>query len=232
MIHVFYANGHGIQPSGRHDPGAVSADGRWNEQSAGDHITAAAAAASRSAGLTVTHEAFTDDHNYVGTTRRANELGVDLVVEIHHDWNRAPEGAFVHWHPSSSDGRALADHVLEAIGAAGFPLRRDWHKPRGELYILRNTRMPAVLVEVGRIGQASIDEAAELEAMGRAIAAGVHAHLGVTPPSHDWPELSPTDGMLRLAGVLGVDVGTRLDPADVGRIVTTAERHLGHAGAR
>lgn len=177
MTRVYIAVGHGRKPDGTFDPGAVSADGRWNEQSAGDIIVAEAAGVLRAAGVTVKDESFQNDPNFYGTAKEANDWGADFVVSVHHDWSRAPEGAFCHWY--SPLGKALADDIYQAIGAAGFPLRPDWHKFRSDLYVLKHTNAPCALVECGKIGSAALDETDELKAMGWAIAAGIADHIGV-----------------------------------------------------
>lgn len=176
MTRVYLAVGHGDRDNGTHDPGAVG--GGWTEQTAGDHIVAEAARILRSHGLTVTDEANRDDPNFPGTVRAANRWDADYVVEVHHDWIGAPPGAFGHW--LSADGKALADDIQAAVGAAGFLLRTSWHKRRTDLYILKHTNAPCVLYEVGRIGHDVIDEPAELRDMGAAIATGILAHLDLS----------------------------------------------------
>lgn len=173
MTRVYLAVGHGQRDDGRHDPGAVG--GGWNEQDAGDHIVAETARLLEAAGVEVYSEANTDDPAFKGTARQANAWGADFVVSIHHDWIKAPLGAFGHWY--SAAGRDLADDIYRAIGDAGFPLRPSWHKRRTDLYVLKATRAPAALIEVGRIGQH--DTAEELRGMGRAVAAGIARHLNI-----------------------------------------------------
>lgn len=175
MARVYLAVGHGDKPDGTHDPGTVG--GKWTEQTAGDFIVDEAAKVLEAAGVTVYSEANTDDPNFPGTTRQANEWDADYVVSIHHDWIKAPTGAFGHW--VSSAGKALADDIYSAVGDAGFPLRSSWHKKRTDLYILKNTKAPCVLFEVGRIGQDDLDTEVELRDMGRAIAAGIARHLNI-----------------------------------------------------
>lgn len=175
MTKVYLAVGHGHRDNGTFDPGAVG--NGWDEQVAGDIVVAVAAKLLRDAGLDVRDEANRDDPNFPGTTRQANAWGADLLVSVHHDWIGAPEGAFGHW--VSSGGKEAADHIQQAVGSAGFPLRPSWHKRRTDLYVLNNTDMPAVLYECGRIGQNDLDTVGELERMGAAIAAGIAAWAGI-----------------------------------------------------
>lgn len=173
MTKIYLAVGHGERPGGGHDPGAVG--GGWDEQKAGDHIVAEAVRILRGAGLDVYSEANRDDPNYVGTAEQANDWQADYVVAVHHDWTGAPPGAFGHW--VSPAGKDLADDIYRAVGDMGFPLRPSWHKRRTDLYVLKATRAPTVLFEVGRIGD--LNTPAELRAMGRALASGIARHLNI-----------------------------------------------------
>lgn len=176
MAKVYAAVGHGIKDSGIFDPGA--SDGTWNEQSAGDYIVERLAKRLRGWGVEVRDEAFQDDPNYTGSARAANAWGADIAVEVHHDWSGAPPGSFGHWYSGATAAQKLADAIQSAVGAAGFPLRPDWHKARN-LAFTRLTNAPAVLYEVGRIGQQELDTADELRAIGDAIALGIANYLGL-----------------------------------------------------
>jgi N-acetylmuramoyl-L-alanine amidase len=179
MARVWLAVGHGIRPNGTYDPGAVSADGRWDEQRAGDVIVREVARRLVALGVKVWDESFSDtDPNYVGTARSANDWHADYVVSIHHDWSLAPLGAFGHWY--TNEGKALADDIQAAVGQAGFELRPSWHKMRTDLYLLKHTNAPSVIYECSRIGEPALDTEAELQRMGQAIAAGIAKHLGIT----------------------------------------------------
>lgn len=184
---VYLAVGHGLTPDGKTDsPGAVG--GGWSEQSAGDIIVKEAADLLRSWGADVKDESYSKDPNFKGTAKLANAWKADYCVAVHHDWSKAPEGAFGHWY--SVKGKKLADDIQAAVGAAGFKLRPSWHKRRTDLSLLKETTMPCVIYECGRIGQESLNEPAELKAMGRAIAAGIAKHVGLqtTPKPEPKPE--------------------------------------------
>jgi len=176
MKKVYLAVGHGHKDDGTFDPGAVG--GGWTEQNAGDIIVKEAAKVLAAAGFDVRDEAFKDDPNFPGTTRAANAWGPDLVVEVHHDWVGAPVGAFGHWYTKA--GKTAADAIQLAVGRSHFPLRPSWHKRRTDLYILKNTKAPCVLYEVGKIGQVQLNSPHELRMMGRAIATGIMNHFGVS----------------------------------------------------
>lgn len=172
---IYLAVGHGLKPNGTYDPGA--AGNGWTEQDAGDVIVAEAAKLLRSWGATVKDESYQDDPNYRGTVRLANKWKADYVVAVHHDWIKAPSGAFGFW--ISSAGKALADAIQEAVGQADFPLRSSWHKKRTDLYVINNTKAPCVLYECGRIGDSMLNEPHELRNMGKAIAEGIAGHVGL-----------------------------------------------------
>lgn len=181
MAKVYLAVGHGHRDGGKFDPGAVSADGRWHEQDAGDVIVAEAARLLRARGATVKDEAFQDDPNFPGTARDANRWGADIMVSVHHDWSGAPEGAFGHWYTDA--GKAIGDAVQRQVGRAGFPLRNTWHKRRTDLTVLKATNMPALLYEVGRIGQPDLRTEPDLKRMGAAVAGGIADHLNLGRPA-------------------------------------------------
>jgi peptidoglycan/xylan/chitin deacetylase (PgdA/CDA1 family) len=71
-------------------------------------------------------------------------------------------------------------NIEAAVKAAGFALR-DYPLGgyRNALYILKHTNAPATLIEAGRVGQYTPEE---LQAMGRAIAAGIANHVGLKAP--------------------------------------------------
>lgn len=176
MSRIYLVVGHGERDDGSHDPGATGEG--WTEQTAVDHVIAEAARILENAGETVFSEANSKDPNFPGSTRNANEWGADYVISGHFDWVGAPPGAFVHW--ISSAGKALADDIYDAIEADGWPMRPSWHKRRTDLYILKHTNAPCVLVEFGKIGDDILDEPEELRKMGRALAAGIAQHIGIS----------------------------------------------------
>lgn len=82
-------------------------------------------------------------------TSIANRSGADIFVSIHNDWNdnRSISGTSSYYF--SSQGIALAESIQRAlIKQIGS---KDLGVHRGNFYVLRNTTMPSVLVEVGFI---------------------------------------------------------------------------------
>jgi hypothetical protein len=189
-LKVYVAVGHGLTPSGREDPGAIG--NGWTEQTAGDRIAAAATDRLRAAGVRVLSEAYRRDPNYVGSAEAANAFDADAIVAIHHDVRTAPEGTFAYHHPGSSAGQALAQAQVDRFTHAGLPTRPAWLGPGlgfadgpvapRNLYILRETRGAASLLEVGPIGHPTLDEDDELAERGDLVGLAVLDWAGIKPP--------------------------------------------------
>lgn len=82
----------------------------------------------------------------------ANSWGADYFISIHTNASDSPaaRGTEVLVYRSPSIASELAEDVLEGVvEASGFPNRGV--KQRPGLYVLRNTNMPAILVELGFI---------------------------------------------------------------------------------
>lgn len=216
--------GHGLQPNGRFDPGAVSKDGKWTEQKAGD-IVVLEAAQILGPHVDLAHEAFKEDDNFVGSVAGSNERDADVVVAVHHDWNQAPRGGFGFWYPGSEGGKALADSILRAYKRHGLPVRHPWHKARN-LYVTRETRMTAVLWECGRIGEFNEEE---LKQVGQAIAEGIAEHLNLTLYNAEDKDPATTSGNQvttakeafdEIARIVDYDYGTHVNEGDAKAVVS------------
>ena len=77
---------------------------------------------------------------------RANEIDADLVLSIHLNAHAEPtaEGASTYYFPGSRAGESVADQIQEQLVRLGL---RDCRSHGRSYPILRETRMPAVLVE-------------------------------------------------------------------------------------
>jgi hypothetical protein len=172
-LDVYLAVGHGVEPSGIFDPGAIGTDGRQEHMEAFQVCTYALAAMRRS-GLTVTSETAqgaSHDPDYRGSAVRANQLNPRVAIEVHFDWSGGVPGYSGLYF--SDQGHALAQHVGSAFAARGLPRAADVRRP--ELFFLNSTNMPALIPEINRVQNFpdSVNQA-----QGEALAEGTCAFLG------------------------------------------------------
>ncbi len=117
-------------------------------------------------------------------TTRANQAKADLFVSIHYNaatgiWGSA-NGTETYHHPSSSRGQKLAELIQkELIAETG---RRDRGVKSANFQVLRETTMPAVLVECGFMDSLveaclMLDEEYQTKCA-RAMAKGICAYFG------------------------------------------------------
>lgn len=173
---------------GGRDPGAVGPSGLLEKEVT---LPVAQHAARYARGWADVVQTRRGDH-YVSLRERcriANERGVMAFVSIHcNSAKRRTAKGIETWHFRGSErGLALADEEQDAITAA-FPRRPDRGVKGAGFYVLRNTRMPAALCELGFIsteeGEAFLRLEQTQEEMGRAIAEGLREWLlpdGITP---------------------------------------------------
>jgi N-acetylmuramoyl-L-alanine amidase/Mannosyl-glycoprotein endo-beta-N-acetylglucosaminidase len=185
-LDVFLAVGHGVEPNGVFDPGAIGTDGRQEHAEAFQVCTYALAAMRRS-GLTVvseTAQGASHDPDYRGSAKRANELLPRVAIEVHFDSSQGVDGFSGLYF--SADGQALAGHIGAAFKARGLPRAADVRRP--ELFFLNSTQMPALIPEIRRVHDWPD---AQNRAQGEALAEGTCAFLGhaFQPPAG--PESTP-----------------------------------------
>ena len=127
-----------------------------------------------------------EDESLSGKIQMANDFGADLALDIHNNAGGG-DGAEVFHTYKGGTGKVLAENILEAIQKIGQNSRgpkviKNANGVDGYLFI-RNTYMPAVIVECAFIDNAKdftiIDTEAERTAMGVAIAKGVLQTLGI-----------------------------------------------------
>ncbi len=174
-LDVYLAVGHGVEPSGVFDPGAIGTDGRQEHLEAFQVCTHALAGMRRS-GLRVVSESAqgaSHDPDFRGSTVRANQLSPRVAIEVHFDFSGGVDGFSGLY--CSGAGHALAEHIGAAFVARGLPRKADVRRP--ELFFLNSTHMPALIPEIRRVHDYP---AAENEAQGEAIAQGTCTFLGRT----------------------------------------------------
>lgn len=92
----------------------------------------------------------------------ANDIGADLFVSLHNN-SAAPNivGTETLYYPSATDqrGKQIAQIVQKAI-VSNCNMNDRGIKARSDLYVLKNTNMPAILIETGFLSNAS--EAAKI----------------------------------------------------------------------
>jgi len=111
----------------------------------------------------------------------ANSWGADYFISLHTNASSLPtaEGSEAYVYRRDSDAADLAENILTGLGKrTGLPTRGVF--PRPSLYVLKRTRMPAVLVELGFITNpeeaALMNSSPELFAAG--VADGINAYIG------------------------------------------------------
>lgn len=116
--------------------------------------------------------------------RLANEWPADYFVSIHANANVNPNinGAEVYVYAYYTQAYWLAQHILEEI-AANTNLADNGVRVNPSLYVLRNTNMPAVLVETGYLTNAGDAEILRdnQEEIAFAIYMGILDYFGFDP---------------------------------------------------
>ena len=190
-LDVYLAVGHGVEPSGVFDPGAIGTDGRQEHQEAFQVCTFALAAMRRS-GLTVvseTAQGASHDPDFRGSALRANQLQPRVAIEVHFDWSGGVDGfsgLYV-----SPQGQALAQRIGTAFTARHLPRAADVRRP--DLFFLNSTDMPALIPEIRRVHDYPDSEN---RAQGEALAEGTCAFLGhaFRPPQGPGTTPAPPHG--------------------------------------
>ena len=162
------------------DPGEVSPRGRSESELCWDlAVRVAHHLAEAGAGVRLTRtEAENPDASE--RARRANDLDAHAFVSLHLNHHDEPtaEGASTYYFMGSRLGEWLADNILAALVGAGAANCRS-HPRRTR--ILRETRMPAVIVEPAFISNPDeakrLEDADHREALSAAIAGGIRLHF-------------------------------------------------------
>lgn len=129
-----------------------------------------------------------------GRVSIANNAKADAFVSIHCNSavNSTAHGAETLYYPGSEKGKTLAEGIQNCLVKTGLDNRGI--KERGDLFVLKHTTMPAVLVEVAFMShhhdRALLTDPIFQDKAARAIAEGTAAFLGIELPE---VEEQPTD---------------------------------------
>jgi len=137
-----------------------------------------------------------------------NRSGAACFVSIHcnADENRNVYGAETYYHDKSTKGKQLAEYVQKQITSLGLynrGVKSDYSLYPTGLYVLRETTMPAALVEIAFVSNSGeevwLSNANNQDAAGKAIAKGVCEYLcipflEVVKPEKSFPDSDRSSG--------------------------------------
>lgn len=87
----------------------------------------------------------------INRSQKVNDSNSDIMLSIHQ--NSFPQsnvrGGQVFFHKDSDEGKVLAQHIQKAMQAHADEENKRVAKHNGDYYILRTTKIPAVIVECG-----------------------------------------------------------------------------------
>jgi len=195
-LRVYLDPGHGEGVTGQRDPGAVGPTGLTENEVTFDvakrlgHLLRAEGAET----LGATLNAARDDENLNEAVKAANAAGVDLFLSIHCNSATTPSAHGVEvWHGGSATAEQVANVVLKRITTEFTAGTGTWLNGRtlplasrgvkkGTFAVLRNTHMPAILVEMAFISNRQeegwLREATMRQQFAQAIADGILDALG------------------------------------------------------
>lgn len=147
MAKIAIDPGHGLNTPGKRTPKPVARYGRVVKEYEANKIYAwYAKKALERQGHTIIWTGGDNDPSLASRCQKANSKGADIFISFH--WNAGGgTGTETYHYPGSSSGKKLAQkihpHVVKAMGF------KDRGIKTANFYVLRNTRMPAILIEFG-----------------------------------------------------------------------------------
>ena len=190
-LRVYLDPGHGKGVTGQRDPGAIGPTGLTENEVTFDvakrlgHLLRAKGIDTLGAIL----DAPRDDENLNEAVKAANAAHVDLFVSVHCNAATTPSAHGVEvWHGGSAAAEQVANAVLARITAEFPGGKGTWLNGRtlplasrgvkqGTFAVLRNTHMPAILVEMAFISNPQeegwLREATVRQQFAQAIADGI-----------------------------------------------------------
>ena len=213
MPQVFLGVGHGVMPNGGFDPGA-QAPGRSEYELNWRVVTVATAALERCGVSFFSEEAagMGHDPDFHGSAIKANDLNVQLAIEVHHNANPAGSNSghgcemCVHTDTTESNrqlGRRIAVLLHQQLG---LTIRRgDGLNVQSDLAFLNSTKMPAMIPEIS-----FVDNDTDRQINGRpdyaskageALAQAICEHLGkpYVQPNGPQPTTVPATGTVTVS---------------------------------
>lgn len=167
--------GHGTQTNGVWDAGCSY--GGYTEAGLMLKITKSAVKYLRAKGVTVITDADANNNiNMIKQVARANKEKCDIFVSVHCDYSKAPSGVLPLYY--SSAGKKLATKLNTTI-SKGMPMKSRGVMKRTDLYELKATSMPAVILETGAIKADLKILKGNYDKYGKLIAQAICAYLGV-----------------------------------------------------
>jgi N-acetylmuramoyl-L-alanine amidase len=192
---IYLDPGHGEGVTGQRDPGAVGPTGLTENEVTFD-VAKRLGHLLREEGVSVlgiTLTAARDDENMNEAVKAANAAGVDLFVSLHCNSAATPSAHGVEvWHGGSATAEKVAHAVLARMTTEFSSGKGVWLNGRvlpltsrgakkGTFAVLRNTHMPAILVEMAFISNRQeegwLREATVRQQFAQAITDGILAVL-------------------------------------------------------
>lgn len=180
MAKIFLDYGHGGSDSGAVGNGVV-------EKKANLVTGLACAAELRRHGVTVSEARTTDVFvSLDARTSKANSLGVNYFVSIHHNAGGGDRGEGIH-SIYRGKGQALANAILDEMASKLGQQKKVYEKKGSDnkdyYHVIRNTNMDAVIIEVCFLDNKKdvqiADTVSEQKRNGVVIAHGILKHLGI-----------------------------------------------------